>query len=118
MNLQIRSLLLLLSVVVIHGGATGAEIDFNRDIRPILSNNCLACHGPDEKERKAKLRLATRDGATADNDGIRAVVAGNIDASELIYRISADDPDDLMPPPKHGKRLTAEQVTIFKQLIK
>ena len=118
MNSRIRSLLLLLSLNALHGQAMGAAIDFNHDIRPILSNNCLACHGPDEKERKAKLRLDTRDGATADNDGIRAVVAGNIDASELIYRITTDDPDELMPPPKHGKHLTAGQVAIFKQWIK
>ncbi|MCS5540429.1 MAG: hypothetical protein NZ804_10600, partial [Roseibacillus sp.] len=83
MNSRIRSLLLLLSLVVLHGQATGAEIDFNRDIRPILSNTCLRCHGPDENKRKAKRRLDTSDGATAENDGIRAIVAGNIDASEL-----------------------------------
>ena len=118
MNPRIRSLLLLLSLSALHGQAMGAPIDFNHDIRPILSNSCLVCHGPDEKERKAKLRLDTRDGATADNDGIRAVVAGNIDASELIYRITTDDPDELMPPPKHGKHLTSGQVAIFKQWIK
>ena len=118
MNSRIRSLLLLLSLNALHGQAMGAPIDFNHDIRPILSNNCLACHGPDEKERKAKRRLDTSDGATAENDGIRAIVAGNIDASELIYRITTDDPDELMPPPKHGKHLTAGQVAIFKQWIK
>ncbi len=118
MNSRIRSLLLLLSLVVLHGQATGAEIDFNRDIRPILSNTCLRCHGPDENKRKAKRRLDTSDGATAENDGIRAIVAGNIDASELIYRITTDDPDELMPPPKDGKRLTAGQVALFKQWIK
>ena len=95
-----------------------AKVSFNNDIRPLLSNTCLHCHGPDENERKANRRLDTLDGATADLDGTRAVVAGNIDASELIYRITTDDPDELMPPPKAGKRFTAAQIALFKQWIK
>jgi hypothetical protein len=95
-----------------------AQVSFNNDIRPLLSNTCLRCHGPDENERKAKRRLDTRDGATAENDGVRAIVAGNIDASELIYRITTDDPDELMPPPKAGQRFTAGQIALFKQWIK
>jgi hypothetical protein len=95
-----------------------AKVSFNNDIRPLLSNTCLRCHGPDENERKANRRLDTREGATADHDGTRAVVAGNIDASELIYRITTDDPDELMPPPKAGKRFTAGQIALFKQWIK
>ena len=95
-----------------------AKVSFNNDIRPLLSNTCLRCHGPDENERKANLRLDTHEGATAEHDSIRAVVPGNIEASELIYRITTEDPDDLMPPPKAGKRFTAEQIALFKQWIK
>lgn len=95
-----------------------AKVSFNNDIRPLLSNTCLRCHGPDENERKANLRLDTHEGATAEHDSIRAVVPGNIEASELIYRITTEDPDELMPPPKAGKRFTAEQIALFKQWIK
>src|SRR5688572_12247946 len=76
-------------------------IDFNRDVRPILAGNCFACHGPDDKERKADLRLDTREGAIADLEGTHAVVPGKPEASELIARITASD-DDLMPPAKTG----------------
>ncbi|HEY1189301.1 MAG TPA: PSD1 and planctomycete cytochrome C domain-containing protein [Gemmata sp.] len=90
-----------------------AKIDFNRDVRSILSNNCLQCHGPDEKTRKAKLRLDTKEGAVA-----AAVVPGKPDASELIARLEAT-PDDasVMPPLKTGKKLTPREVKVLKQWI-
>jgi hypothetical protein len=105
-------------IILISLSTASAKVSFNNDIRPLLSNTCLRCHGPDEKERKAKRRLDTRDGATAENDGVRAIVAGNIDASELIYRITTEDTDEVMPPPDAGKRFTAGQVALFKQWIK
>ena len=91
-----------------------AKIDFNRDVRPILSNNCFSCHGPDEKVRKAKLRLDTHEGAIA-----ASVVPGKPDASELITRLTAT-PDDasIMPPAKTGKKLTPREVDILKQWVK
>jgi mono/diheme cytochrome c family protein len=91
-----------------------AKIDFNRDVRPILSNNCFACHGPDEKVRKAKLRLDTKEGALA-----ASVVPGKPDASELIVRVTAS-PDDasIMPPAKTGKTLTAREVEILTRWVK
>jgi hypothetical protein len=90
------------------------KIDFNRDVRPILSNNCYQCHGPDEKVRKAKLRLDTKEGAHA-----AAIVPGKPDASELIVRLTAT-PDDasVMPPLKTGKKITPRDVDILKQWIK
>src|SRR6266540_6875271 len=73
-------------------------IDFNKQIRPILSENCFQCHGPDESQRKAKLRLDTREGAFAKlRGGGFALVAGKAKQSKLLERILADDPDDRMP---------------------
>ncbi len=91
-----------------------AKIDFSRDVLPILSNNCFQCHGPDDKVRKAKMRLDTREGAT-----VAAIVPGKPDASELITRLTAT-PDDksVMPPLKTGKKLTPREVEILKQWIK
>jgi hypothetical protein len=96
-----------------------ARLSFNRDIRPILSDNCFACHGPDNANRQAGLRLDTVELATAELDsGSRAIVPEQIDESELIARIVSDDPDSVMPPPeaKIG-RLSAEQVEILKRWI-
>src|SRR5437764_3394145 len=77
-------------------------IDFTRQIRPILAENCFACHGPDDKSRKAKLRLDTREGALG-HDGL--VVPGKADDSELIARVTSKEADEVMPPPKTGKKL-------------
>jgi len=94
-------------------GAIGADIDFNRDVRPILSDNCFACHGFDKSSRKAKLRLDTREGAIAE-----VVVPGKPDESELIARVTTSDPDDLMPPEEsHKKPLKSAQVTILREWI-
>lgn len=82
------------------------QIHFNRDIRPILSDKCFYCHGFDEKNRKADLRLDTFEGATEDLGGTRAVVPHEVDASELVHRILSTDPDDLMPPPETEQELT------------
>ena len=93
----------------------GAEIDFNRDIRPILSENCFLCHGPDDANRKGGrrgsggLRLDTEDGAKADLDGYAALVPGEPLESELLFLITTDFEDERMPPAKHGKALSEEQ---------
>jgi hypothetical protein len=86
-----------------------AEISFNRDIRPILADNCFSCHGFDPKHREAGLRLDTSEGATTDHDGVRAIVPGNVAKSELWARINSTDRDEVMPPPKSHKTLTAAQ---------
>jgi hypothetical protein len=100
---------LLLAVVA---RAPAAErVDFTRDVRPILAENCFACHGPDEKQRKAKLRLDTRDGAS------QVITAGKPADSELIARITAEDSSKLMPPPKSGKSLKAHQKELLKKWI-
>ncbi len=94
------------------------KIDFNRDIRPMLSDNCYACHGPDAGKRKAGLRLDLKDGALATlKSGEAAIVPGDLAQSELIARITTKDEDELMPPVKSGKRLTANQVDLLKRWI-
>ena len=115
---------LALAVSLIVGAAdahaTGSErISFNRDIRPILSENCFACHGPDSGTRQAGLRLDTFEQATAELDsGGRAIVPQDPAISELLARIVSDDPDAVMPPPetKIG-RLTDEQVETLKRWV-
>ena len=97
--------------------ASAAEISFNRDIRPILSDACFACHGPDEKAREADLRLDTAEGATEDHDGVQAIVPGDLAKSELIARITSHDRDEVMPPVKTDKKLTPQQIDLLKKWI-
>lgn len=95
-----------------------AAIDFRRDVLPILSENCFACHGFDEGAREAGLRLDVREGATGETDsGLVAILPGKPAASELVHRISTDDPDFRMPPPEVGKRLTASQREVLVRWI-
>ncbi|OWK39342.1 PSD1 and planctomycete cytochrome C domain-containing protein [Fimbriiglobus ruber] len=94
--------------------APSVAIDFNRDIRPILSNTCFACHGPDDKVRKGDLRLDTREGATAGS----AVVPGKPAASELLKRVLTVDASEVMPPPKVGRKLTAKEIATLTEWIK
>ena len=98
--------------------ADGDTVNYSRDIKPILSDNCYACHGPDENTRKAKLRLDTKEGALAAlRHGGKPIVPGDVDASELFYRISTDDDSDLMPPPETKKTLTPQQIDLIKRWI-
>ncbi|MDB5348828.1 MAG: type protein [Planctomycetota bacterium] len=93
------------------------SIQFARDIRPILSKHCFACHGPDETQRKGKLRLDLSEGAFADHDGRKAVVPGKPGESELLERITADDDETRMPPSKSGKKLDPEQIAMLQKWI-
>src|SRR6266849_4152190 len=86
-------------------------IEFNRDVRPIITENCFACHGPDKNQRKAKLRLDVREIAIERE----AFVPGKPDQSKLVERIFTTDTDDVMPPPKSRKQLTAAQKETLKQ---
>ena len=97
---------LLIALAPTARGAAPA-LDFNRDIQPILSDNCYPCHGPDEKERKAKLRLDTKEGAFRVKDGVAVIVPGQSARSELYRRITTTDADDHMPPAKSNRKLTA-----------
>ena len=94
-------------------GAKSEAIDFNRDIRPILSNNCFFCHGPDSETREADLRLDIRE------DAIQAFafVPGNPEESELVYRILSEDRDEVMPPPKSNHSLSEKEKELLQHWI-
>src|SRR5438874_5378127 len=87
-------------------------VDFSSQIRPIISSKCFSCHGPDDSSRKAKLRLDLRDEALKERKGVRAIVPGDPAASEIVRRITTADLDDLMPPPKSGRTLTAPEIDL------
>ena len=97
--------------------AATRKIQFNRDIRPILSETCFHCHGPDEHGRRADLRLDTIDGAKEDLGGYQAITPADLDNSEAWTRIISDDPDLLMPPPESHLVLNEEQKTLLKRWI-
>ncbi len=97
------------------------KIDFNRDIRPILSNQCAKCHGPDPKERKGGvdgLRLDVREDAIADLGGYAAIVPGHPEKSTLVERINSRDDDERMPPKGSGKKLTPREIELLTRWIK
>ena len=94
-------------------------LDFNRDIRPILSDACYQCHGPDRAKRKANLRLdiSEKNGGLVGLTGVPVIAAGNPDDSLLIERILSDDVDEKMPPPDSGKSLTPTQIQTLRRWI-
>ncbi len=106
---------LAMSVVCCHGEVA---IDFGRDIQPILSDRCFACHGQDAEARKGELRLDRREAAMAGGEDGVVIVAGDPNASDLVKRILTDDADDLMPPPKHKKPLSEAQKKLLVRWVK
>ncbi len=112
------TLMQLASCLVVFASAHAAgtlpeKVEFNRDIRPILSDNCFYCHGPDKNHRKAELRLDVREGALEK----KAFVPGDASGSELVKRLHSTDPDELMPPPDSNKKLTAQQKELLKRWV-
>lgn len=98
--------------------ALPATVDYNRDIKPILSNNCYACHGPDAKQVKGGLRLDSFKSATSElKSGERAIVPKDLAESALVYRITAEDVDERMPPADSIKKLTARQKELLKRWV-
>jgi cytochrome c553/mono/diheme cytochrome c family protein len=116
-----KTLLTMLGLAIAAGRSMPAEaapVDFNREIRPILANHCLKCHGPDAGERKGGLRLDVREAAIAAADsGEKAIVPGKVDASELIKRINSGDADYHMPPADEKKPLSDEQKKLLARWI-
>ena len=98
--------------------AAATKLDFNRDVRPILSDNCFACHGFDAKKRKADLRLDVPEGAFTAIDGVFPIKPGDPEVSSIIQRILSKDEDELMPPPETNKHVTPAQAEILKRWIK
>jgi len=95
----------------------GRPVDFDREIRPILSEHCYACHGPDQKARKADLRLDRKEDAFRDRSGYAVIVPAQVDESELIQRITSGDPDEVMPPPKSKKPLNNQQIDLLRRWV-
>jgi hypothetical protein len=111
-------ILLVLAVVFLAGVArANGPIEFNRDVRPILSNACFTCHGFDAKARKARLRLDVPEGAYAVRKGGTPIKPGDPQASAVWTRITSDDPDEVMPPPDSKKTLTAAQKETLRRWI-
>ncbi|MGZ8939349.1 MAG: PSD1 and planctomycete cytochrome C domain-containing protein [Limisphaerales bacterium] len=118
-------LLMTLALAVALGGVQAAEssanpkqpVNFSRQIRPLLSENCFTCHGPDQEQRKAKLRLDTKEGAIASKDGVHIIKPGASAESELIKRLITSDEDEAMPPAKFGKKLTTAQIELLRTWI-
>jgi len=104
-------------LVGISTGSGAEPVDFNRDIRPLLSNNCFKCHGPDEEERQANLRLDTPAGAFAESDGGLAIVPGKPEESLLIERITSEEDYERMPPVDSGLQLKAEEIDLLRRWI-
>lgn len=103
----------LLATGLAHADEKKKTVDFNRDIKPLLSDRCFHCHGPDEKTREADLRLDVQESAFES-----AIAPGDSKASEIIDRLTSDDADTVMPPPSANKpKLTAAQVELFKKWI-
>src|SRR6267142_5678429 len=98
-----RWLSLLALLALTPAGRSDAPVHFSRDVLPILSANCFQCHGPDERARKAKLRLDKQEGAR------RVLAPGKPDESELIRRITSADQDEAMPPRRSNRTLSPAQ---------
>ena len=109
-----RAVLLLLILV---SALSAEEIRFNRDIRPILSENCFFCHGQDPKHREAKLRLDVRAEALLEHDSGFAIVPTHPEKSEIIKRLLTHNPDDQMPPPASNRKVTPAQIELIKRWI-
>ena len=117
---RLKLLLVALVIPICSGGfaTESGKVDFNFQIRPLLSDRCFKCHGPDEKARKAKMRLDSREGALKElEDGWAVIKPGNIEKSELIRRVFATDEDDLMPPPKSNLKLSSEEKELLKRWV-
>ena len=95
-----------------------AKVDFTNEVRPILSEYCFHCHGPDKSTREAGLRLDLSEGALKDLGGYSAIIPGKPEESELVFRLHSDDKDEIMPPPETGKRLNKKQKEILEEWIK
>lgn len=123
-NTILNSCLVVCCALAFASSAMGAEksdsekIDFNRDVRPILSNNCFVCHGKDKGSREAELRLDNFESAISElPSGSHAFVPGNLGESEAYQRMISTDEYEIMPPSDSEKKLTEKEIAILKQWI-
>ena len=118
----IATVMLLGSMIIAMPEAGAVEsrptVDFQREVRPILSDACFGCHGPDAKARKGRLRLDVPEGGIfSERDGVRVVQPGKPDESELVRRIASKDPDETMPPPKHTRQLKPAEIDLITRWV-
>ena len=113
------SRLIILLIAISLGLSKAEEIQFNKSIKTILSNNCFSCHGPDAKVVKGGLQLHLREKAISklEKSGERAITPGNRDESSLWHRITSTDPDEQMPPPESNHKLSSEEIKTIGQWI-
>jgi hypothetical protein len=114
---RVLSLVALAMTLGASGAIAAEKVDFNYDIRPLISSKCYHCHGPDEKARKAKLRLDMREDAIKEHESGQTIVPGNADKSELIHRVTSKDRDEVMPPPKEEHTLSAQEIDVLRRWI-
>jgi hypothetical protein len=92
-------------------------LDFNRDVKPILSDQCFHCHGPDSEARQAELRLDIREGLFRQKKDVTVIVPGQPEASELVRRIDSENPDEKMPPPESHRQLSVAQRDVLRRWV-
>jgi hypothetical protein len=114
-----RAFLLVVLIVagITPGVSAGARVEFDRDIRPILSDKCFQCHGPDNAARETELRLDLRAGLFRTLESESVVLPGNANNSQLFERITSSDPDERMPPPESKNELTADEIQLIREWI-
>ena len=117
MRLRHTLLILILVLDCILSQAENSDVQFNRDIRPILAKNCFTCHGPDQEQRQAGLRLDDYRGAIATRNGQAAIIPNQPAVSQLMIRIMTDDEHKRMPPAKYAAPLTTKQIGHLYQWI-
>ena len=113
----VATVVAIASAVLCMAATPAASIEFARDVRPILANNCFQCHGPDPAHREGKLRLDVWPTAGKTRGGQAVVNSANLSDSELIERITSDDPDVRMPPPDSGKSLKPDQIETLRRWV-
>jgi cytochrome c553 len=116
-SIAVLAVLVAMACIVRANDDVPTNIEFNRDVRPILSGKCFACHGPDQKARKARLRFDDEASAKRKKKRGSAIVPGDPAKSEMIVRIIHDDPDEVMPPPETGNELSAREIEILRRWI-
>lgn len=121
MTLKFPTFFVTSLALALSASAEEKKVDFGRDIRPLLSNSCFLCHGPDPADRKGGgkdgFRIDTLEGSREDLGGYFGIVPGKPEESEIYLRMTNDDPDESMPPPKHGKKLPPEAVELMRRWI-